>query len=201
MLVRDGVRSEIVGDRYEAAYLIAGTYGLRRGEVLGIRWGDIDAEQRELRIRQQVQRAGGKVQVLPLKTKRSRRTLPLTTEVEDALERRKQRQEEERAFAGDRWEESGLVFTSTTGTALDPGTFYTRYQDILEEAGLEGHTFHDLRHSAATLLARRGVPPRVAMEILGHSNIATTMNIYTHIMGDTLRDVFASRDRPQPPTT
>lgn len=193
-LVTDGVRSNIIGDRFEAAYLIAGTYGLRRGEVLGIRWQDIDTENRELRIRQQVQRVGGRDQVVPLKTRKSRRTLPLTTDVEAALERRTQRQAQERAFAGDDWQESGLVFTSTKGTPLNPQNFYTRYQGILGEAGLEGHTFHDLRHSAATLLARRGVPPRVAMEILGHADISTTMNIYTHIMGDTLRDVFASRE-------
>jgi integrase len=195
--VKDGVRSVIIGDRFEAAYLIAGTYGLRRGEVLGIRWLDIDTERRELHVRQQVQRVGGRDQVVPLKTKKSRRTLPLTADVEAALDRRKRRQAQERAFAGEGWQESGLVFTSTKGTALNPQNFYTRYKGILEEAGLAGHTFHDLRHSAATLLARRGVPPRVAMEILGHSDIATTMNIYTHVMGDHLREVFAARE-PEP---
>jgi integrase len=131
---------------------------------------------------------------MPLKTKKSRRTLPLTRDVQESLERRKQRQQYERSFAGDAWTVSDLVFTSTKGTPLNPQNFYTRYKLILKEAGLEGHTFHDLRHSAATLLARRGVPPRVAMEILGHSNISTTMNIYTHVMGDTIREVFASRD-------
>lgn len=195
--IEDGVRSDVVGDRYEAAYLIAGTYGLRRGEVLGFTWQAIDTERGELHIRQQVQRAGGRDQVMPLKTKRSRRTLPLTPDVEAALERRKTRQAQERAFAGDVWTESDLVFTSTKGTPLNPQNFYTRYKAILEEAGLAGHTFHDLRHSAASLLARRGVPARVAMEILGHSDISITMNVYTHVMGDTLREVFASRETPE----
>jgi integrase len=179
-------------DRHEAAYVIAGTYGLRRGEVLGMRWSDIDFEAGVFHIRQQVQRVDGKDQVLPLKTKSSRRTLPLTKSVVEALERRRVHQAEDRLLAGDRWQESGLVITSSIGTPLNPGNFYTRYKQQLEEVGLEGHNFHDLRHTATTLLVRQGVHPRVAMEILGHSQISVTMDVYAHVVGDSVKDAFTS---------
>jgi integrase len=160
--------------------------------VLGLRWSDIDEESGVFHIRQQVQRVDGKDQVLPLKTRSSRRTLPLTQAVRDALERRRVHQELDRVIAGDRWQETGLVMTSTIGTPLNPGNFYNRYREQLQKAGLEGHTFHDLRHTATTLLVRQGIHPRVAMEILGHSQISVTMDVYAHVMGDSVRDAFSS---------
>lgn len=184
--------ASIADDRFEAAYVIAGTLGLRRGEVLGLRWLDIDEQGGTLTVRQQVQRVEGKDQIQPLKTKRSIRTLPLTTNVREALDRRMQHQAEERMLAGDRWQESGLVFTSTVGTIMNPGNFYNRYRQALDRAGLPPHTFHDLRHTASTLLVRQGVHPRVAMEILGHSQIAVTMDVYSHVVGDSMRDAMAS---------
>jgi integrase len=184
--------ASVVNDRHEAAYVIAGTLGLRRGEVLGLRWSDVDERAGTITVRQQVQRVGGKDQLLQLKTKRSARTLPLTTNVREALERRKQQQAQERLLAGDRWQVSGLIFTSTIGTMMNPGNFYARYRQALERAGLAGHTFHDLRHTATTLLVRQGVHPRVAMEILGHSQIAVTMDVYSHVVGDSMRDAMTS---------
>ena len=184
--------ASVSGDRYEAAYIIAGTLGLRRGEVLGLRWTDVNAEAGVIRVEQQVQRVGGKDRIMPLKTKKSARTLPLTNNVRDALERRVQHQEQERMLAGDRWQESGLIFTSTLGTMMNPGNFYTRYRQALKNANMDGHTFHDLRHTASTLLVRQGVHPRVAMEILGHSNISVTMDVYSHVVGDSMRDAMTS---------
>ncbi len=177
----------VENDRHEAAYVLAGTYGLRRGEVLGLRWSDIDEEDGVFHVRQQVQRVDGKIQILPLKTKSSRRTLPLTNAVIDALKRRRAHQDEERLIAGSRGTETGLMITSSIGTPLSPGNFYERYQDLLEKSGLERHTFHDLRHTATTLLVRQGVHPRVAMEILGHSQISVTMDVYAHVVGDSVK--------------
>lgn len=182
----------VEGDRHEVAYVIAGTYGLRRGEVLGLRWSDIDEEAGVFHVRQQVQRVDGKDQILPLKTKSSRRTLPLTANVRKALRGRVISQANEKAIAGDRWVENDLVITSSIGTPLNPANFYNRYKQLLEKAGLEGHTFHDLRHSATTLLVRQGVHPRVAMEILGHSQISVTMDVYAHVVGDSVKDAFTS---------
>jgi integrase len=184
--------ASVADDRHEAAYVIAGTLGLRRGEVLGLRWSDVDEQVGAITVRQQVQRVGGKDQLLPLKTKKSVRTLPLTTSLREALQRRKQQQAQERLLAGDRWQESELIFTSTVGTVLNPGNFYERYRQALKRADLAGHTFHDLRHTASTLLVRQGVHPRVAMEILGHSQISVTMDVYAHVVGDSMRDALAS---------
>jgi len=179
-------------DRYEAAYVIAGTLGLRRGEVLGLRWSDIDDAAGVIKVRHQVQRVGGKDQIMPLKTKKSIRNLPLTKNVADALERRRGHQEQEQLLAGGRWQESGLVFTSTIGTMMNPGNFYSRYKEALKKVKLEDHTFHDLRHTATTMLVQQGVHPRVAMEILGHSNISVTMDVYSHVVGDSMRDAMES---------
>jgi integrase len=184
--------ASIADDRHEAAYVIAGTLGLRRGEVLGLQWSDIDEEAGTIAVRQQVQTVNGKPQILPLKTQRSVRTLPLTTSVRDALNRRKHHQAQERLLAGDRWQETDLVFASSIGTIMHPGNFYTRYRQALERAGLPPHTFHDLRHTASTLLVRQGVHPRVAMEILGHSQIVVTMNVYAHVVGESMRDAMTS---------
>jgi integrase len=184
--------SAVENDRHEVGYVLAGTYGLRRGEVLGLRWSDIDEQAGVFHIRQQVQRVDGKDQILPLKTKSSRRTLPLTKAVRDALGRRRVHQELDRVIAGERWQETELVLTSGIGTPLNPGNFYNRYREQLEAAGLDGHTFHDLRHTATTLLVRQGIHPRIAMEILGHSQISVTMDVYAHVMGDSVRDAFSS---------
>lgn len=183
------------GHPLEVGFVIAGTYGLRRGEVLGLRWSDIDEEEGVIHVRQQVQRVDGKDQVLPLKTKSSRRTLPLTANVQKALRGRVISQDKEKVIAGERWVDTGLIITSSIGTPLNPGNFYTRYKQLLKDAGLEGHTFHDLRHTATSMLVRQGVHPRVAMEILGHSQISVTMDVYAHVMGDSVRDAFSSIEK------
>lgn len=112
------------------------------------------------------------------------------------------RQEEERQQAGGRWEEWGLVFTSTVGTPLDGSNVTHRFQKILERVGLPRIAFHDLRHTCASLLVAIGVPLPVIKEILGHTRISTTADIYTHVtpllareaMGK-LDDLLGDRDR------
>lgn len=199
--------ASVADDRLEAFYVVVGTLGLRRGEGMGLRWEDIDFEAGTLSVRQQVQRVGGKEQVAELKTSRSRRTLPMTPPVIAALKRRKTRQLEERLLAGSRWcgDELGLVFTSTIGTPLNGANLLARFHDHLVKAGLESadpdadeyrrYDLKALRHTAGTILALQGVHPRIAMEILGHSQIATTMNIYTHVVSEGMRDALASIDR------
>jgi site-specific recombinase XerD len=106
----------------------------------------------------------------------------------------KQRQAEMRAVAR-RWTETGLVFTSSVGTPIEPSDLSRHFKQVLKEAGLPEHTrFHDLRHSCATLLIVMGVHPRVVMEILGHSQISTTMNIYAHVLPRVQREAITGLD-------
>jgi integrase len=106
----------------------------------------------------------------------------------------KQRQADMRAVAR-RWTESGLVFTSSVGTPIEPSDLSRHFKQVLKEAGLPEHTrFHDLRHSCATLLIVMGVHPRVVMEILGHSQISTTMNIYAHVLPRVQREAITGLD-------
>lgn len=206
------------GDRLEALSNVALTLGLRQGEVLGLRWQDVDLEEGTLAVRHQLQliprvvdrkegdslpgRPMGKYepQLVEPKTPRSRRTLPVPGEVLDLLRAHRRHQLEERLVAGSRWGGAGrrlptgkrepwdLVFTSTIGTPLDPSNVTKDYKRILDAAKLTQRRYHDLRHSCASFLAARGVSQRVVMEILGHSQLSTTANIYTHIDADQLRE-------------
>jgi integrase len=175
------------GHRLEALFTVALGLGLREGEVLGLRWIDIDVAQHTLRIAQTVQRVRGRLAIEVPKTDRSARLLPLPVFMERALARHAERQAAERRKVGDDWEDHGLVFPSERGTPLDPRNLLRQFKDLLVAAELPDMRFHDLRHSCATTLIAQGVHPRVVQEILGHSQISTTMNVYGHVLDATRR--------------
>lgn len=183
------------GDRYEALYGAALWLGLRRGEVLGLRWEDIDLDTRTLRVEQALHAIGGQLVIAPPKTENSRRTLPLPAALVPILRVHRARQLEERLKAGVHWQDHGLVFCTSRGTPISPRNLVRDFKAFLTKAGLPDVRFHDLRHSCASILAANGVPARVAMEILGHSNIATTQNIYTHVYEDSKREAADVMDR------
>ncbi|MBF6613856.1 MAG: site-specific integrase, partial [Chloroflexi bacterium] len=170
------------GDRLEALYSVAIALGLRQGEALGLRWEDVDMDKCTLRVRYALQRIDGKPQLVEPKTQKSRRTIFMPQVTVNALRTHRIRQLEERLAAGERWKESGLVFTSTIGTPLDPRNAFRSFQDALQRAGLPHIRFHDLRHTCASLLLAQGVHPRVVMEALGHSQISLTMDTYSHVI-------------------
>ena len=170
------------GDRLEALYSIALTMGLRQGEVLGLRWQDIDLETADLRVNKQLQRVDGKLQLVAPKTSRSRRMLAVPASTMRSLREHRDRQLQEKAEAGKRWVETGLVFTNAQGNPIDASLVSKQFHQHLERAGLPQRRFHDLRHSCATLMLVQGVAPRVVMEVLGHSQIAMTMNTYSHVI-------------------
>jgi integrase len=174
--------SSIKGDRLEALYSIALTMGLRQGEILGLRWQDIDLEVADLRVSKQLQRVDGKLQLVAPKTARSRRTLAVPASIVSSLREHRDRQEQEKTEEGNRWVETGLVFTNAQGNPIDASLVSKQFHQHLERAGLAQRRFHDLRHSCATLLLVQGVAPRVVMEVLGHSQIAMTMNTYSHVI-------------------
>jgi integrase len=170
------------GERLEALYVLALTTGLRRGELLGLRWDDVDLDAGRARVTRSLQRVSGRTMFVEPKSARSRRTLTLPAFVTTALKEHRRRQVRERLAAGEAWQDSGLVFTTADGGPLDGMNLTHHFQRLLRRAGLPQRRFHDLRHSCATVLLGQHVPARVVMEILGHSQISVTMNTYSHVL-------------------
>lgn len=181
-------------DRDEALFLLALTTGMRQGEVLGLRWSDVDFDAGELRVTKSLSRLS-REQLVDPKTDRSRRALAITRSVCLALRAHRTRQAQVRLLAGSRWSDSGLVFTTSIGTPMDGPTVTRRLHRILAAAELPQITFHDLRHSCASLMLAQGVSPRVVMETLGHSDIRLTMNLYTHVAPELQRDAADRMER------
>jgi integrase len=181
----------IRGDRLEAMYTVAVALGLRQGEILGLRWEDIDLRAGTLTVRHALQKVEKKPTLVEPKTRRSRRTLALPDFAVTALRSHKARQLEERLVVGSSWEEWGLVFTTPSGTPLDPSNVTHRYQAILAAAGLPRQRFHDLRHCCASLLLAQGLTLKDVMETLGHSQISLTANLYGHLYVEQRREVAA----------
>jgi len=173
---------EVNGDRLEALFTAALASGLRLGEALGLRWIDVNLDAGKLRVRQALQRIGGKLQFVEPKSEKSRRAVSLPAFATDALKRHRDRQKEERLLAGSRWVETGLVFTSSIGTPLDERNVRRVFKALLKSADLPEMRIHDLRHTTATLLLAQGVHPRVVMEMLGYSQISLTLDTYSHVL-------------------
>jgi integrase len=177
------------GMRLEARWVLAIALGLRQGEVLGLHWQDVDLERGTLRVAGQLRRDAdtGRLERVDTKTARSRRTLPLPHSVLDALRRHQQRQAAERLNA-DSWADPALVFATGNGTPIHPRNDYRSFRELIRQAGLRQIRIHDLRHTAASVLLAQGVPARVVMEILGHSQISVTLNTYGHVAPEVSRE-------------
>ena len=172
----------IKGNRMEALFSVALSLGLRRGEALALRWQDIDFKARTLRVSGSLQRLNGKLEISEPKTKTSRRVLDLPDSLINRLREHRTRQLEEKLLAGSRWKETGLVFTSGVGTPIDPRHVKRRLDPLLKKAGLPNYRVHDLRHFCASLLLAQGVPLKVVSDMLGHSQISITADLYTHVL-------------------
>lgn len=183
------------GHTLECMIPVALATGMRRGELTALRWKDIDMDKKVLQVRHSVNRYGssGWVESSP-KTERSVRSIALPDFVIDALKQHRARQLEKRLAAGSRWEENGLVFPNGRGRFLESSHLYALFSHLLERAGLPQIRFHDLRHSAATLLFSMGVHPKVVQELLGHSSIKTTMDIYSHMLPSIQREAMDKMD-------
>jgi integrase len=177
-------------DRLYALYVLAVTCGLRQAELLGLRWKDVDLEEATLAVRQRLYRVKGRWVVSEPKTARGRRLVTLPALAVQAL-----RQLEERLRAGELWEENGLVFANQLGRPIEKQNLLRRsFWPLLERAGLPRIRFHDLRHTAASLLLSQGVHPKVVQERLGHATIAITMDTYSHVMPSLQREAAARLD-------
>jgi integrase len=174
----------------EAILTLAVTTGMRKGELLALHWSDVDLEQGTLRVIGTMQRhPDGNLTVTPPKTARSRRRVELTPMAVDVLRRHRARQAETRLLLGPDWNETGLVFPSSLGRPQDGShLLYGLFHPLLERLGLPIIRFHDLRHTAATLLLGRGIHPKIVSEMLGHSTIAITLDLYSHVTPTMQRD-------------
>ena len=172
--------ARIADDRLYALYLCAIVLGMRRGELLGLAWDAVDLDAGKLAVRQSLTWANGQAHLGPPKSRASRRIVPLPATVIDALREHRKQQDAEREIAGDRWTETGLVFTSPLGESVSPRTLAAQWHQIRTAAGLGRMRFHDLRHTAVSLLLALGIPPHVVREIVGHSDVKVTMTVYAH---------------------
>ena len=182
-------------NRLEGVFVVGLTLGLRRGEILGLRWPDVDLENRVLHVRQAVQRAGGSLRIVEPKTHRSRRVLPIPAITVPAFERQRARQAAERLAAGPDWQDNGLVFASTLGTPMEPRNVNRRFEILRASADLDWLRMHDLRHACATFLIGHGVDHRTVMDVLGHSTIRLTLDTYTHVLDERMRAAAEAMDR------
>jgi integrase len=178
----------VKGHRLEALYSVALTLGLRQGEALGLRWQDVDLHLGYLRVEKQLQRIEGKFQLVEPKTAKSRRTIVMPPSITAALRTHRELQAAELRRQGGERNPLDLIFTREDGGPLDGTVVSHQFHRLLDQAHLEQRRFHDLRHSCATLLLAQGVPARVVMEILGHSQIALTMNTYAHVIPELRRN-------------
>jgi integrase len=170
-------------DRLEALYVLAVHTGMRQGEMLALRWQDVDIENAVLSVRRTLTRRGGKVAFGEPKTKKSRRSIRLTPQAVDALRAHLERQLRDMEILGDHYQDQGLIFTTDTGAPINPSNLRQRsFTPLLKRAGLPHMRFHDLRHTCATLLLSRGVHPKFVQELLGHATIAITLDTYSHVM-------------------
>lgn len=181
-------------DPLYAAFVLAIAMGLRRGELVGLRWNDIDLENRVLLVRQQVQRRRGVLYNDETKGRRSR-AIPLPAMCLAPLRWHRMRQKATYEAAGTEWTTAGYVFATRTGRPVEPRNVHRSFIRVSETASLRLIRLHDARHGCATLLTAAGVAPRVVMEILGHSQISLTMDVYTHVVQDTQREAISHMDR------
>lgn len=169
------------------AYVLILVLGLRRGEMLGLRWEDVDLERAELTVGWQIQRIRGQLLHRETKTEASDAVLPLPDICATALRERERDQRAAREAARSDWKDLGLVFTTRTGQPIEPRNFNRSFVAACRKAGVRPIPVHATRKTCASILVAMDVHPRVAMQILRHSQISVTMNVYSEVSSDATR--------------
>ena len=171
------------GHPYEAIYVTALATGMREGELLGLRWEDVDFVRARVRVERTLRILKGQYLIEPPKSASSRRTLPIPSYALAILQQRQVQQEADRDQMGVAWQDHHqIVFTTAAGAPVRYDTLIRQFRGLIAQVGLPPKTrIHDLRHTFATLLIERGVSIRVVSELLGHSGIAITLQTYGHV--------------------
>lgn len=183
----------IASDRQEALFHLVLAVGLRRGEVCGLRWVDVDLEAGHLRIAQQLVSVGGRVEIGDPKSATSVRVVALDAQTVSVLRAHRARQLAERLAFGEVWVDSGLVFTREDGSRLDPASVTRRFTRLAKAAGPPVIRLHDLRHSSASIGLASGESLHAIKERLGHSSITLTSDTYTHVSPALAREAASRR--------
>nr|MBA2521198.1 site-specific integrase [Chloroflexia bacterium] len=166
-----------------ALWRLALLCGLRRGELLGLRWDDVDLDRGTLAVRRTLSRGnGGTWELGQPKTAAGQRAVALPASCVAALRAHRDRQGFERQRLGELWQDLGFLFTGRLGTPLHVNVLDNAFRELIAGAGVPRIRFHDLRHTCATLLLAAGVHPKVVQERLGHSDVGMTLNRYSHVM-------------------
>lgn len=179
--------------RLHALFELALHTGLRKGELLGLRWEDLNLDRGTAAIRRTLQRTKTDgLTTLPTKTRASERRIALPARCLQSLKVHHEEQQHERDTAGTTWQHNGHVFTTPQGRPIDPTNLTRTFTALLRKAGLRRIRFHDLRHSTATLLLEQGVELVVIKELLGHAHIGVTATVYAHVRLRLQRDALGT---------
>ncbi len=168
------------GDRLHTAWVVLGTTGLRRGELLGLKWTDIDLDGGQLSVRRALVAVGYETRISEPKTRRGRRVVSLDQVTVSALRNHRKQQLEERMAWGPAWHDTEFVFTREDGTLNHPSRLSKQFEKLVDQSGLPRIRLHDLRHTHATLALMAGIHPKVVSERLGHANVSITLDTYSH---------------------
>ncbi len=187
--------------RFFALYHLAVATGMRQGELLGLKWSDLDWEQCLLQVQRQLTiKKGGGFKFTAPKTKAGTRRLNLGESSLRALKDHRQKQYLEMQAAGDEWQDNDIIFPSSIGTPFNRDNLRKRFKRIVKDAGLPAIRFHDLRHTAATLMLNNGIPVIVVSRRLGHARPSITLDIYGHLIPDKQKEVALLMDHLLTPT-
>jgi integrase len=180
--------------RVHIPVLVAVTTGLRRGEVLALRWSDIDLDNSTLTVRRSVEQVKRQVTFKPPKTAKGRRLISLPSFTVDAFRKHRAEQAQERLQMGKGYEDQDLLFAQYDGNVWLPDLFTASFRRMVRNAKIGHIRFHDLRHSHATQMLMQGIHPKVVSERLGHSSIAITLDTYSHVLPGIQEEAAAKID-------
>jgi len=190
------ITAQVRNDRFYALYYLAIATGMRQGELLGLKWLDLDWEQGFLQVKRQLSRKkGGGFELTAPKTRSGVRRIDLGENTLQVLRKHRQQQFIKMQMVGEKWQDNDLVFPSEIGTVINRANLLKMFKSLLKEAGLPSIRFHDLRHTGASLLLNNGIPVMIVSRRLGHARPSITLDIYGHLIPGKQKEVAMLMDQ------